>query len=375
MPRLLAIFIFFIVSLTGTAQQFTTINHNGVIRSYLYYTPIGWTSTEELPLLLVLHGLTQTGQGVADITNFNAIADQERFIAVYPNGLENAWNADMNVLVSDADDKGFLERLVVFFQQNFNTNPARTYLTGFSNGGFMSHKLACESNFCFAAIATVSGNMSNVVYDNCNPKFPNSVLHIHGTADAVVSYIGSPTTGVSVESSMNKWIDFLGCSSEPIKTNLPNPSILDLSTAEKWVYPSCQTGAELVHIRVNGGGHQWPGIDTWVGGVGTVNMDFYSPQVIWDFLKTKSCSLASLEEQKTDFIQIYPNPTQSNFTISGIKTPTHVSIVDLNGKMFFQEVIASDNKLIDAKFLPSGLYLVNFSDEQRTWTEKVIVLP
>lgn len=306
--------IFLKVSDTN-AQSFTTFTHDGQTRTYTYYTPTNWTSEQSVPLLMVLHGLTQTGLGVMNITKFNEIAESEGFIAVYPDGLENAWNADMNVTVSSADDKGFLERLVQHFLNNFNVDESRVYFTGFSNGGFMSHKMACESELCIAGIATVSGNMSSTVYENCNPLRPTSVLHIHGTADAVVSYFGSPTTGVSVDASMEKWRNYLGCSSNPITENMPNPDLLDLSSPTLYKYVNCVGNHELQLVRITGGGHQWPGINTLVGGVGTINMDFYSPEFIWNFLKNKTCSKLNTVEIETFQTNIYPNPSNGNFVL------------------------------------------------------------
>jgi polyhydroxybutyrate depolymerase len=66
----------------------------------------------------------------------------------------------MNSVNSDVDDLGFVEELINYFESNLNTNPQKRYLSGFSNGGYLSHKIASESEMCIAAIATVSGNMS-----------------------------------------------------------------------------------------------------------------------------------------------------------------------------------------------------------------------
>ena len=312
--------IIFLKVNNSIAQSFTTFNHDGQTRTYTFYTPTNWTNDQSVPLLMVLHGLTQTGLGVMNITQFNVIAESEGFIAVYPDGLENTWNADMNVTVSTADDKGFLESLVQHFLNNFNVDESRIYFTGFSNGGFMSNKMACESELCIAGIATVSGNMSSTVYENCSPLRPTSVLHIHGTADAVVSYFGSPTTGVSVDASMEKWRNYLGCSSAPITENMPNPDLLDLSSPTLYKYLNCVGNHELQLVRILGGGHQWPGINTLVGGVGTINMDFYSPQFIWEFLRNKTCSKLKTPELRMFETNIYPNPSngifvlESNFT-------------------------------------------------------------
>ncbi|MDG1332637.1 MAG: PHB depolymerase family esterase [Crocinitomicaceae bacterium] len=278
----------FLFANDAQAQVLDQMQHNGITREFYYYTPSTWNGTDNLPLLIVLHGLTQTAGGIMTITDFNLIAEANNFIVVYPDGINNAWNANMNVSVSQEDDLGFIEQLATHFQTDFSTNPLRQYLCGFSNGGFMSHKIACESSMCFAGIATVSGGMSDTVYQNCNPSHAPNILHIHGTLDAVVPYGGSITTGVSVDDMLEFWQNHLSCDLAPSFSAMPNPDLLDLSYPERYTYTNCTQG-QLEHIKVIGGGHQWPGISTLVGGVGTINMDFYSPQEIWDFLDGREC--------------------------------------------------------------------------------------
>ena len=280
--------LFCSLSLYAESQTQDYFMHDGEQRDFVYYTPSTWDINQELPLLIVLHGLTQTGNGIMDITNFNELAEDNNFIVCYPDGINNSWNANMNVTVSQADDLGFLEELCLYFENDLNSNPLQKYLCGISSGGFMCHKMACESQQCFAAIGTVSGSMSDTVYSNCTPNHLTSLLHIHGTADDVAAYNGSPTTGVSVDETMTFWQEFLSCNATADLQTMPNPNVFDLSHPEKYIYQNCN-GGELEHIKVIGGGHQWPGIVTVLGGVGTINMDFYSPQVIWDFLEGKSC--------------------------------------------------------------------------------------
>jgi polyhydroxybutyrate depolymerase len=370
--RLFALLFFLFVAGFFRSQTFATFTHDGVIRTYHYYVPSYWNSGESMPLLMVLHGLTQSGQGIMNITNFNSLAESEGFIAVYPDGLENAWNADMNVTVSGADDIGFLERLVLHFETNFGVNSSRIYFTGFSNGGFMSNKLACESSLCIAAIASVSGNMSSTVYENCNPKQPTSVLHIHGTADAVVSYFGSPTTGVSVGQSMDKWRDFLGCSESPVVEEMPNVNLLDLSNAEWHRYLNCTQGVSLELIKVNGGGHQWPGINTLLGGVGTINMDFYSPEVIWNFLKGKSCASQDILDNELETTTIYPNPASDIVHIHG-SSGFQLELFDQLGHDFTMQLVVHNNNTFDCSHLKSGIYWMQLSNESVSIRRKLIL--
>lgn len=275
-------------SLLSCAQTTENIMHDGLNRSYIYYTPSSWSQDQSLPVLFVLHGLLQNASSIMDVTNFNEIAEENNFIVCYPNGINTAWNADMNVSISDADDIGFIESLREHFQNTLNTNPSKQYLTGFSNGGFMCHKIICESNQCFAAVASIAGTMSDVVYENCNPQHTPDLLHIHGTLDTTVPYIGSPLTGVSVDDLLEFWSGYYNCDITPELVSMPNPVLLDLSFPERYSYTNCNE-EELELIKVVGGGHQWPGILTIWGGVGQINMDFYSPQIIWDFLEGKEC--------------------------------------------------------------------------------------
>ena len=75
-----------LVSLTSNAQTNDSFTHNGLTRNFVYYKPSSCTPTESLPLLIVLHGVTQTGSGLMNITGFNSIAESDNFIVCYPDG-------------------------------------------------------------------------------------------------------------------------------------------------------------------------------------------------------------------------------------------------------------------------------------------------
>jgi polyhydroxybutyrate depolymerase len=293
--RLSVLLLSILFNFTGIAQVQVTLQHDGLDRTFKYVTPSGWTNSSSLPVVFLLHALTQDGDQVMGVTQFDALAESNNFILVYPDGINGAWNANMNVSVSQADDLGFLEKVIDYVQLNLNSDPSRQYLCGMSNGGFMSYKLACESRHCFAAIASVSGTMSDTVNLNCLPSNRPHILHMHGTADGVVSYFGSPTTGISVDQLTEKWRSYLGCDPTPVFSAMPNPNLLDLSYPEKYTYTNCDLGS-LELIKIIGGGHQWPGIITIWGGLGTINMDFYSPQIIWDFFNGKTCQTTDVSE-------------------------------------------------------------------------------
>jgi polyhydroxybutyrate depolymerase len=368
--RSILIVLLLIISFCFLGQVNSSIQHDGLTRDFVYYTPSNWNSNQQLPLLVVLHGLTQTGNGIMNITDFNTIAEDNNFIVCYPDGINNSFNANMNLTVSTADDLGFIESLIAYFEQNLNSDPLKRYLCGFSTGGFMCHKLACESSLCFAALGTVSGNMSDTVYMNCSPNNLTSVLHIHGAADPVVSYNGSPNSGVSVDSTMEKWRNYLGCDITPIMTAMPNNNIFDLSYPERYTYSSCGNYS-LELIKIIGGGHQWPGIATLVGGLGNINMDFYSPQVIWEFLENKSCPnpISIIKNKKYD-LQIFPNPTNDLITleIENHNGSFNVEIYDLQGRL----LETTKSKTVSLKKYSKGIYIFRVSYGNKTEEERVL---
>ena len=64
-----------------------------------------------------------------------------------------------------------------------NVDKRRIYVTGFSDGGFMSYRMACDHSDVIAAFASLGGRN----WTNCSPR-PVHALEIHGTADMAVPY-------------------------------------------------------------------------------------------------------------------------------------------------------------------------------------------
>ena len=77
--------------LTGTLLQ-DTLMHDGIKRGFLVYMPDG--DIDGRPLVLVLHGSKGKGKSVRQQScyQFDALADREKFIVVYPDGYKKHWN-------------------------------------------------------------------------------------------------------------------------------------------------------------------------------------------------------------------------------------------------------------------------------------------
>jgi polyhydroxybutyrate depolymerase len=120
----------------------------------------------------------------------NATSDAHGFLLAYPSADTGGWNA--GTCCNTADDVTFVSDLVGHLKATYCVDPARTYAVGYSEGGFMAQRLACEMADTFAAIASVAG-APLVPFEQCHPKRPIPVLEIHGTLDGIVPFGGFPS--------------------------------------------------------------------------------------------------------------------------------------------------------------------------------------
>jgi polyhydroxybutyrate depolymerase len=214
----------------------------GLPRTYQLHVPPG----QPAGLVIALHGAGQTGQMQADLTNYNAVADQYGFVAAYPDGIDFSWADGRGASVPDrqgVDDVGFLAALISQLSNDYGIAPGRVFVTGMSAGAFMATRLACDRADLVAAIAPVSGTLG--VNVPCAPSRPVSVLQTHGTADPVVPFNGGTMLGrggysdvVAAPAMAQRWRDIDRCA----------------GTSGR-----CADGTEVVFVPVDGLGHTWPG--------------------------------------------------------------------------------------------------------------------
>jgi polyhydroxybutyrate depolymerase len=130
-----------------------------------------------------------------------------------------------------------------------------------SNGAFMTNRLGCERADVFAAIAPVAGTLGAGM--PCQPSRPLPVLETHGTADPIVPFGGGPMRGrggqsviVSAPDQVARWRAGNGCQGPQSDETLPDAR--DGTTVHR-LAGGCPAGAEVVFMRVDDGGHTWPG--------------------------------------------------------------------------------------------------------------------
>lgn len=164
--------------------------------------PAGYDPTKPAPLVMMLHGYGSANILTELYFPMHTIADEHGFFYVAPNGTFDShdsrfWNATDACCDFDhtnIDDVGYLMSLIADIQAAYNIDPARIYVMGHSNGGFMSHRLACDHAETFAAIASYAGAVWSDP-TKCNPTAPVGILQVHGTADTEVLYDGDIPEG------------------------------------------------------------------------------------------------------------------------------------------------------------------------------------
>lgn len=242
------------------------IDVNGTKREYILHVPKSYSTSNPIPLLFSIHGLSSNMEFNYGYTKFNELAETEGFILVHPNGIDNRWSNS----AADNPDIDFIQLLLIHLKENYNIDSNRIYTTGMSLGGFFSFSLACQLSGDFAAVASVTGTMYRPTTSSCTPSKPMPILQIHGTDDNIVDY--STVTNV-----LDYWTDFNNTDLTPVITDLPDIDVGDGSTVEKHVYSNGDNGVEVIHYKVIGGKHQWPGYQG--------NMDIDASNVVWEFLK------------------------------------------------------------------------------------------
>jgi polyhydroxybutyrate depolymerase len=329
--------LYTILPIALPAQTNGTIQYDGLTRDYIVYLPPSFSPSVPVPLVFVLHGFTQSAASIMNVTGFNALSDANGFVVAYPNGVGNAWNTNSGFPGgSTADDIGFIGALIDTLHLLYNIDTTRVYSCGFSAGGYMSHRLACESQRCFAAVASVSGTMSNNAFNDCNPIESTPVLQIHGTSDLVVFYNGG-FGGKSVDDVIGKWVGVNGCQATPAVTMIPDINTNDGSTVEKYEHSPCSTGSTVLLYKVNGGGHQWPGTQAAAGGIGNINQDISATQEIWNFFSGYTCSfstnIAHVEHASPPFSCSIISPGIFQLGNSGIESDqVRVTVSDMYGR-------------------------------------------
>jgi polyhydroxybutyrate depolymerase len=291
---------------SGGVDQRASLMHDDLERTFLIHLPALNDNSEKIPLVIALHGRGGNGKSMVILTHkgFDKLAEKDRFIVVYPDGIELNWNdgrmdeeADDRAHRENINDVGFISALIDLMINDYNADPKRIYVTGISNGAIMAYRLACELSHKITAIAPVDGNIPYMLFHECSPSMPVSVLAINNVNDPLVPYEGGEIYGsfhriklgkvLSVDESVGFWVKRNMCSTEPVVVEEPDRDPKDGTRVTRKEYINTIDGNEVILYSIDGGGHTWPGglqyLPAWV--VGKTSRDIDATQIIWSFFQ------------------------------------------------------------------------------------------
>lgn len=248
-------------------EQRVETTAEGVERWYLRRVPDGdgpW------PVVVDLHGYSEGAEIHAHLSDLGSYGETEGFITVTPQGTGDPVRWDTAL---ESADMAFLTQVLDETEAAVCVDPARVFVTGLSNGAMMTSSVACALADRVAAVAPVAGVRDP---DGCDPARPMPVLAIHGTDDTFVTYEGglgeraldlpAPDgsgrtlrdldaselpSGQSVPEVMAAWADRGGCEIDPVEEPLTED-------VDRLAF-LCPAGVAVALLRVDGGGHSWPG--------------------------------------------------------------------------------------------------------------------
>ena len=342
-----------------------SITHDGIQRDYILYIPELYDGNTTVPLVLNFHGFGSSASQQMFYGDFRDIADTEGFLLVHPEGTtfigNQFWNVGFPGLSSNIDDVGFTEALIDELATLYAIDLDRVYATGMSNGGFMSFLLACQLSEKIAAVASVTGSMTQDTFDDCNAQHPTPILQIHGTEDDVVLY-NENNLSLPIPDVISYWVDHNNCETTPTTTTLPDVDVSDGSTIEHSVYEDGDNGVTTEHMKVIGGGHTWPG--SVLNTAGT-NQDIDASMEIWLFFSRYDIDgLLSTDDFENNQVTIYPNPTQSKINLSlNFSKEVDYKLFSPLGKQLMTGTITSSNEEIDISYLPSNIYFLKVGNQ------------
>lgn len=291
------------VGLTAlNAQALSFLPWENVRTSYIGFEYGGITHTvgilapekarRNAPAVFVLHFNLGTAPSMANLTEVGEMARDFGAWVIMPQAADLTWSHAPNEL-NASDDAGYLAALIDHVVQRYDIDPRRVYMTGYSQGGNMTVRMACEYPGKIAAGAVVAATMRKSLARECNPAVPTPLVFFNGTDDEQVPYgPGIPSLlrdllgvgALGAQDAAKYWAEINGCTGNATRSELPAP-VADGTTIQLDRYENCPQGRGAAIYTINGGGHTWPGVLDFVPVAGITTQNLRANRAMWEFFK------------------------------------------------------------------------------------------
>lgn len=235
-----------------------SVRVNGIERHFDAHIPDNISRRDEVSVIFGFHGGTSSKELFASYSRLHRAPGARDFIIVYPQGYESTWNAGDccgKAKRYRIDDVAFVREMLAYLGRLAPVSKDKNFVVGFSNGGGMAQRVACEMADTFAAVASVSGTRDMT---DCRPSRPIAVLAMHGLVDDFSPFEGGYNRYRIYRPGMmhvvDKWNERMRCRrTKPI-------TLLD-GHVDCNNYLGCRQRKMLVSCAIPDLGHVWPGLN------------------------------------------------------------------------------------------------------------------
>ncbi len=229
---------------------------SGVSRSYILFIPKSYDGKTALPVVFSYHGFISNPAQQMLFSGWDKIGEREGFFTVYPAGTGNPtrWYSGTTSFTGPetTNDVQFFNDMLDELNKHLCIDNSRIFVTGLSNGGGMSHRLACDTSMRIAAIGTVAGAYPSVQM-KCEATRAIPIIAFHGDADKIVNYKGSQRELFpDIQEWAAEWAKRNSCQKGPDEFFKK-----DDVTAVQW--GNCAQNGDVQLYTISDGGHTWPG--------------------------------------------------------------------------------------------------------------------
>ncbi|NQZ07837.1 MAG: hypothetical protein HRT35_11810 [Algicola sp.] len=238
---------------------------SGLFRHYILRLPIpaspGITTDDTpKPLLIAFHGAGWHANAFHELYHLGTFADNHNYITLIPESTfrpedgSKRWNTSNAVdRIPNVDDVGFTLAMIEQISTDYAVDMSSINLFGWSNGGFMSSRMACEYPELISGIFTFGGNIRHSV-SQCSTAGSVAISYLHGTSDSTVPYNGSLSGYIASPDATHQWAEKNACTLDPQVRESYNFS-LGIAGDETDLVEYHDCVAPVQHVKVNGGSH------------------------------------------------------------------------------------------------------------------------
>jgi polyhydroxybutyrate depolymerase len=253
-----------------------TLAFGGLSRSYLVQSVPAARGPGPYPVVVLLHGGTQTSEEVWRQTSLPTLGEREDFIVVAPQGVDRHWNDARGSTIagdpaSTADDVGFLKAVIADVAARDHGDVSAVFMVGVSNGGFMTMRFACDAGDVLRAASSVIATLPEPMKQSCRSPRPLPWLAINGTDDPLIPFGGQPEGAtrrgnpqpalLSANDTFRFWADRDGCAPGVTRRTLTDASQDERRRwAESFERSGCAGGQVSRQVVMHGSGHVFPGL-------------------------------------------------------------------------------------------------------------------